>query len=107
MTSSNKYGWVAVKHCHEPIHVRVGDGPMRFVWRGRQLTVREIQGQWCCSLQWWVQPESSGDLLAEQEVWRVEAGSGPYHGIYELAHRTGASAWVLVAFWPSALLRGW
>ncbi|MDO5092020.1 MAG: DUF6504 family protein [Propionibacteriaceae bacterium] len=88
---------VAVRRYHEPIQVKVGQGPMQFIWRGRLLVVREIQGQWSRSLPWWDQSEFSGDLLAEEEVWRVEAGTGSQRGIYELAHQTGTANWVLAA----------
>ena len=88
---------VVVRRYHEPVQVKVGQGPMQFIWRGRLLVVREIQGQWSCSLPWWDQPEFSGDLLAEEEVWRVEAGNGSQRGVYELAHQTGTANWVLAA----------
>lgn len=82
---------------HDPIAVKVGQGPMQFIWRGRLLLVKEIQAQWNRSLQWWTIPEITGDLVAEQEVWRVEAGNEVSRGVYELAHPVGGTDWFLTA----------
>lgn len=85
-----------MKRRHDPIAVRMGQGPMQFVWHGRLYRVTEIQGQWSRSAQWWMTPELIGDLLDEQEVWRVEAGtSAARRGIYELTHAVGDEEWFL------------
>lgn len=82
----------------EPIHVLFSDQPRQFIWRGRLLLVKEVQGRWCRAAAWWRQPEpGSSDLVQEQEVWRVEAGNGSHRGVYELAHAVGEQDWVLQA----------
>ncbi|MFV0428887.1 MAG: DUF6504 family protein [Arachnia sp.] len=93
----------------EPIHVLFSDRPRQFIWRGRLLLVKEVQGRWSHSCQWWSSPAlraargehtaSHGvpDLLAEREVWRVEAGNGSHSGVYELAHSVGGQDWVMQA----------
>ncbi len=84
-----------MRRYYDPIQVKVGDGPMQFIWRGQLMVVTEIQGQWIRSLPWWNHVEWPTDLLAEQEVWRVEAGNASKQGIYELARST-AEGWHLV-----------
>ncbi len=74
--------------------------PEQFLWKGRLWKVRAVQAHWVETGPWWQSPGvhallgqspdeaglsgSSGsastavhtDLLAEREVWRVEAGRG-------------------------------
>ena len=93
---------------HEPIHVLFSDEPRQFIWRDRLLLVKEIQGRWSRATPWWTGRQvraargeevapTQGDLLAEQEVWRVEAGNGRHRGVYELARTVDADNWVLQA----------
>ncbi|MCC2593402.1 DUF6504 family protein [Tessaracoccus sp. OS52] len=82
----------------EPIHVLFSDRPRQFIWRGRLLLVKEVQGRWSRSTAWWRNPEpGTGELTREREVWRVEAGNGSHRGVYELAHSVGDEDWVLQA----------
>jgi len=87
----------------DPVEVRRGlvtgpggdvEGPEQFLWRGRLWKVRGVVAQWVETGAWW---QSSGvhavlgadepagtltlerpvtDLVAEREVWRVEAARG-------------------------------
>jgi hypothetical protein len=93
---------------HEPIHVLFSDEPRQFIWRDRLLLVKEIQGRWSRATPWWTGRQvraargeevapAQGDLLAEREVWRVEAGNGRHRGVYELARTVDAEDWVLQA----------
>ena len=93
---------------HEPIHVLFSDEPRQFIWRDRLLLVKEVQGRWSQATPWWTGRQvravrgeevapTQGDLLAEQEVWRVEAGNGRHRGVYELARTVDAEDWVLQA----------
>ena len=93
---------------HEPIHVLFSDEPRQFIWRDRLLLVKEIQGRWSRATPWWTGRQvraargeevapAQGDLLAEREVWRVEAGNGRHRGVYELARTVDADNWVLQA----------
>ena len=93
---------------HEPIHVLFSDEPRQFIWRDRLLLVKEIQGRWSRATPWWTGRQvraargeevapAQGDLLAEREVWRVEAGNGRHRGVYELARTVVAEDWVLQA----------
>lgn len=96
----------------EPIEVRQGligalEGPLHFLWRRQVWKVTELQHRWVETLDWWnssrvraargdVEPtDAPGDLLDEQEVWRVVAapGRGGSSGVYELAHTWGSGEW--------------
>lgn len=99
-------GGKAMRTYHEPIHVLFADEPRQFIWRDRLLLVKEVQGHWSLATSWWsgrqaraVRGESvdatGADLLAEREVWRVEAGNGRQRGVYELARTVDADDWVL------------
>ena len=86
----------------DPVDVRKGrvqgstgsvEGPEQFLWHGRLWQVRDVVAHWVETGPWWQsagvravigsedQPEVAGtvatltspDLLAEREVWRVEA----------------------------------
>lgn len=92
----------------EPILVLFFEQPKQFIWRGRLLLVKEIQGRWLRAGSWWTSPkvraargEEAGpvvdDLLGEREIWRVEAGNGSGRGVYELARTVDAEDWVLQA----------
>lgn len=101
----------------EPIEVRRGlvagaEGPAQFLWRNRLWVVRDVQTRWLETAPWWEgtqaralrgddQPDQShqsgGDLLGEEEVWRVLAADGRQgrHGVYELAHVSSTGQWRL------------
>jgi hypothetical protein len=85
----------------DPVETRMGlvsgvEGPEQFLWRGRLWKVRAVVAHWVETGPWWQSgraravigsdeptPElrtadlRSADLLAERELWRVEAGRGP------------------------------
>ncbi len=75
------------------------EGPTQFLWRGRLWKVFDVTAQWVETTPWW-QAEEVGDLLAEREVWRVEAapgraareGSG---GVFDLAFDWTQGTWTL------------
>lgn len=91
----------------EPIQVLFREEPRQFIWRGRLLLVKEIQGRWSRATPWWTGPAvraargeevtSPGALPVDREVWRVEAGNGRHRGVYELARTVDAEDWVLRA----------
>ena len=90
----------------DPVEVRRGmvegpggrqEGPEQFLWRGRLWKVRDVVAHWVETGPWWQSAgvhavlgadEAPGatatatrsgartDLLAEREVWRVEASRG-------------------------------
>ncbi len=52
--------------------------PESFVWRGRRYRVRAVVGHWHERTPWWrhaleAQAGPGGDLILQEEVWRVEA----------------------------------
>jgi hypothetical protein len=67
----------------DPVEVRRGEAedPDQFLWRGRLWKVRTVVAHWVETGPWWqgahddVRPDT--DLVAERELWRVEAGRGP------------------------------
>jgi Family of unknown function (DUF6504) len=85
----------------DPVETRMGlisevEGPEQFLWRGRWWKVRAVVAHWVETGPWWQsgraravvgsdEPASAlhsadlcaPDLLAEREMWRVEAGLGP------------------------------
>jgi hypothetical protein len=96
----------------EPIEVRRGlvagaEAPAQFLWRDRLWMVQDVQTRWTETGAWWDGPaaralrgesaDEEGDLLAEEEVWRVVAGQGRagHLGVYELAHAWGTGQWRL------------
>lgn len=113
----------------DPVEVRRGmvdgpggrqEGPEQFLWRGRLWKVRDVVAHWVETGPWW---QSAGvhavlgadgagatptatatrtDLLAEREVWRVEAsrglaatlaGGGP--GLFDLVFDWADGTWKL------------
>lgn len=109
----------------DPVEVRRGmvngpggsqEGPEQFLWRGRLWKVRDVVAHWVETGPWW---QSAGvhavlgadgggtttlrpDLLAEREVWRVEAarGLGPARtsgpGVFDLVLDWADGSWQLV-----------
>lgn len=80
----------------EPIHVLVAEQPVQFVWRQRLMLIKRVVTRWVEAGQWWRALDNSDDLLAEREVWRVEAGNGSSVGVYELVRGPGTE-WTLRA----------
>jgi hypothetical protein len=70
--------------------------PHQFLWRGRLWLVRAVLAHWVETGEWW--RLESDDLLAEREVWRVEAGRGLAEGpgIFELSFDWACGEWSLV-----------
>jgi hypothetical protein len=96
----------------EPIEVQRGlvaglEGPAQFLWRDRLWMIQDVQTRWVETGAWWDGPaaralrgestDDEGDLLAEEEVWRVVAGQGRsgHQGVYELSHAWGTGQWRL------------
>jgi hypothetical protein len=105
------------------------EGPEQFLWRGRLWKVRAVLAHWVETGPWWQsggaravigsdepvpahrpgQEPAGGDglravdLLAERELWRVEAGRGPAGGpdgagggVFELSFDWSDGRWALV-----------
>jgi len=102
-----------VRRYDDPVEVRKGgDAPEQFLWRGRLWKVRDVLAHWVETGPWW---QSSGvravlgseqaheapvvpDLLAERELWRVEAGIGPgTSGVFDLSFDWADGHWQLVS----------
>ncbi|MGH3502688.1 MAG: DUF6504 family protein [Nocardioidaceae bacterium] len=110
----------------EDIDVRQGlvsgqEAPEQFLWRERLWVVREIIAHWIETGAWWEQPgvaalldvgsapapagPGGADLLAEREVWRVEAARGARAGqvagqvAAQAAARTGWGVFDLTFDW--------
>ena len=69
----------------DPVEVRRGEAedPDQFLWRGRLWKVRAVVAHWVETGPWWQGTGTGGvasDLVAERELWRVEAGRGIQHG---------------------------
>lgn len=102
------------------------EGPEQFLWRGRLWKVRAVLAHWVETGPWWQSRDvravigtdvetsttqrsheparepaqtSNLDLLAERELWRVEAGHGAdsVGGVFDLAFSWDDGAWQLVA----------
>lgn len=96
------------------------EGPEQFLWRGRLWQVRSVVAHWVETGAWWQSADAvavigsddpaavaaevggsgvGGDLLSEQEVWRVEARRGPVDpgGVFDLAFCWSRGSWQLVA----------
>lgn len=108
----------------DPVEVRKGlvgdqegtigpiEGPAQFLWHGRVWKVRDVVAHWVETGAWWPservstligtdQPAtvaaSHEDLLADREVWRVEAGVGPGSaGIFDLCLDWRDGQWQLI-----------
>ncbi|MFC6285589.1 DUF6504 family protein [Nocardioides sp. GCM10027113] len=108
----------------DPVEVRKGwvtgiEGPEQFLWRGGLWKVRAVLAHWVETGPWWQSPgvtrvlgaddvdrgeetaRSSADLLAERELWRVEAGRGVAAtadgaGVFDLSFDWNDGRWQLV-----------
>ena len=112
----------------DPVEVRKGlvpgsqgpvEGPEQFLWRGRLWKVSDVVAHWVETGPWWQSREvaavlgdvsgaedaaersaSVHDLLAEREVWRVEAArglaaTGAGRGVFDLAFDWDRGSWQL------------
>jgi hypothetical protein len=99
----------------DPVEVRRGEAqdPDQFLWRGRLWKVRAIVAHWVETGPWW-QGGTDGepsrtvtDLVAERELWRVEAGRGMQggrqqagdqqsYGVFDLSFDWTDGRWQLV-----------
>ncbi len=103
----------------DSVEVRCGaadeERPEQFLWRGRLWKVRAVLAQWVETPPWWQgsrvreltgdaaqepaqesAPDSTGDLVADRECWRVEAGTGAGWGVFDLALDRRNGSWQLV-----------
>ena len=97
------------------------EGPEQFLWHGRLWKVYEVVSHWVETGPWWSSPQMAGvlgsevggpgspssrsgggvatvhDLLAEREVWRVEAGRGMAsgRGVFDLVFDWAQGSWLL------------
>ena len=97
------------------------EGPEQFLWHGRLWKAYEVVSHWVETGPWWSSPQTAGvlggevggrdaagpgsggglatvhDLLAEREVWRVEAGRGMAsgHGVFDLVLDWAQGSWLL------------
>ena len=105
----------------DPVEVRRGmvdgpggaqEGPEQFLWRGRLWKVCDVVAHWVETGPWWqsagvhavlgsdhVTPAAGTDLLAEREVWRVEAARGisaaRTGGVFDLVYDWADGSWQL------------
>ena len=111
----------------DPVEVRKGlvagatgpvEAPELFLWRGGLWKVLDVVAHWVETGPWWQSagvaallgndpstvpdPTATSDLLAEREVWRVEAGRGavPHggderRGVFDLAFDWAQGGWLL------------
>lgn len=113
-----------MRHYDDAVGVRRGlvaaatgsvEGPEQFIWRGRLWTVRTVEAHGVETRRWWRSPGAAAllgdhadsspgtttpsvdDLLAEREVWRVEAAGGQAagRGIFDLAFDRADGGWLL------------
>ncbi len=113
----------------DPVDVRKGwvtgqEGPEQFLWRGRLWKVRAVLAHWVETTPWWQSagvravigseeaapgesaaealPVGGLDLVAEREMWRVEAGRGlgptgaDGVGVFDLSFDWSDGHWQLV-----------
>src|SRR5215203_4109741 len=100
----------AMRQYHDPVEVRRGEAedPDQFLWRGRLWKVRAVVAHWVETGPWWqgsgAGPAGAGhsgavsDLVAERELWRVEAGRGlqETYGVFDLSFDWTDGCWQLV-----------
>jgi hypothetical protein len=111
----------------DPVEVRRGvvtastgpvEAPEQFLWRGGLWKVVDVVAHWVETGPWWQSPgvaallgdatetppddTTTSDLLAEREVWRVEAGrgavphgNGARRGVFELVFDWAQGGWLL------------
>jgi len=92
----------------DPVDVRRGmvqgaEAPAQFVWRDRLWVVCEVVAHWVETGSWWERAGAypppgpdDADLLAEREVWRVDAARGRANrGVFDLTFHWAAGQWQL------------
>ena len=92
-----------------PVDATLGPGtdelaPAQFLWRGRLWKVRAVLAHWVETGPWWQPGPVGADLLAERELWRVEAGrglvaaggEGDGGGVFDLSFDWSDGRWQLV-----------
>ena len=91
----------------EEVQVERGPlGPVQF-WRGQsRYLVGELLDSWVQTAPWWrrgsaVSGGASADLVATQEVWRVEAvragrSRTDFAGVFDLSWDAAANRWWLI-----------
>jgi hypothetical protein len=113
----------------DPVEVRKGlvrgaggqvEGPEQFLWKGRLWKVCDVVGHWVETGPWWqsrgvapllgddgredgaevVSAGSVHDLVADREVWRVEAArglaaTGGGRGVFDLVFDWSEGGWLL------------
>jgi Family of unknown function (DUF6504) len=122
------YGGARMRRYDDPVEVRKGmvagadgevEGPEQFLWHGRLWKVCGVVAHWVETGPWWQSREvapvlgaelggedepgrsaSVHDLLAEREVWRVEAArglaaTGAGRGVFDLAFDWDRGSWQL------------
>ena len=87
----------------DPINVwSVDDRPVRFVWRGRLYTVRQIHERWASVRDWWKQTTGTeADDPDRREFWQLSAAradSGEI-GVYEMRRDVAEGTWLLSRAW--------
>ena len=99
----------------DPVEVRRGEAedPDQFLWRGRLWKVRAVVAHWVETGPWWQAGGGRGndgtggsgavtDMIAERELWRVEAGRGiqaadeETYGVFDLSFDWTEGSWQLV-----------
>lgn len=115
-----------MRQCDDPVEVRRGEAedPDQFLWRGRLWKVRAVVAHWVETGPWWQagpggdpgggpesgadgdRPAAIDDLVAERELWRVEAGRGmaglrqadeaQSYGVFDLSFDWSDGRWQLV-----------
>ena len=102
----------------DPVEVRRGEAedPDQFLWRGRLWKVWAVVAHWVETGPWWQGSSGGGaaaerggttaDLVAERELWRVEAGRGlqvadpgtpaDTYGVFDLSFDWTDGRWQLV-----------
>lgn len=83
----------------DPVEVRRGEteGPDQFLWRGTLWKVRAVLAHWVETGPWWQDTAARVDLVAERELWRVEAGrSQDVAGVFDLSFDWTDGCWQLV-----------
>ena len=79
-----------------------GEGPAQFLWQGRLWKVSAVHAHWVETGPWWRSDQPPVDLVAEREVWRVEAARGRTDvsagggGVFDLVLDWAEGAWRLV-----------
>jgi hypothetical protein len=98
----------AVRRYDDPVDVRKGadEDPDQFLWRGRLWQVREVVAHWVETGAWWTRSaREDGDLLREQEVWRVAAARGRVAAVHSPEHDPGFGVFDLVFSWSEGSWR--